>query len=483
MSDDLPPPHKGYKAPRTVTERYNFWLQYNDPDTQPVTRQVMNETYRKHPYARPPPTRPPARPARGTIVGPIFQTAQYTSEEEANLQTYLLENAGPPAVLETPERQKYLNNWKATKILGDGGQGLIGLFEYDPSASDPPMEMKKVVKQVKDGSNLQMERELFMRLEVANSEHIIRFMSATGDDQQIVLEFCPQGDLGDLLNQRIKRWRIFECLVDACSVLEFGRELEIDLDQSPRSAKAFARPMEDWTPIIHFDLKPENVLLGSRTRGHRETPVCKVADFGLALMDLPLNKDERETLRGRGTERYFTPEQFTPRWNCSDWDEGPEKEKVAGIYGSPTNVWGIGAIILVCLDANPPDHRFPFTPGYIINGKDPKGDTYGPAIEAELQYSDELRHMVLECLYERPADRCVLRDMKYNISKKLDAYFDQDDFVGDAWADLDYYGAVPSGFAPIPSPSPPPPSSSTCASASASASTSAPACTNLVSKV
>ncbi len=174
-------------------------------------------------------------------------------------------------------------------------------------------------------------------------------------------------------------------------------------------------------------------------------------------------------------------EQFTPRWNYERWRE----TEVAGVYGSATNIWGIGAIMyqwvkttslslscpwdidswcacrLACLDENPPKHLYPFTPAYEISGGPAKGDTYGFDIEST-DYSNTLKHMILECLYEKPAHRCKLEDMKYIINKSIDEIIEIDGGEGDDWVDLELPqpgGQViyPGPVVARPSPPPPPP--------------------------
>ncbi|KAG4434270.1 hypothetical protein IFR05_010260 [Cadophora sp. M221] len=202
--------------------------------------------------------------------------------------------------------------------------------------------------------------------------------------------------------------------------------------------------------------------MGNRNRKHTETPVCKLGDFGHAAQydeykDLQEADAKNEELREFGTPGYFSPEQFTPRWNFENWRE----TEIAGVFGSATNIWGIGAIILVCLDPEPPDHLFPFTPDYPVNQEAVKGVTYGPDIQAQ-RYSDTLKHMILECLYEKPAHRCKLQDMKYVINNAIDEINDENGPDGDDWANLELPepgGPViyPKSILPLAPPAPPAP--------------------------
>ena len=112
---------------------------------------------------------------------------------------------------------------------------------------------------------------------------------------------------------------------------------------------------------------------------------------------------------------------------------------------------------LACLDENPPKHLYPFTPAYEISGGPAKGDTYGFDIEST-HYSNTLKHMILECLYEKPAHRCKLVDMKYIINKAIDDIIQMDGGEGDNWVDLELPGpAPPPPPSPPPNPAPAPP--------------------------
>jgi len=121
-----------------------------------------------------------------------------------------------------------------------------------------------------------------------------------GITRQLVMEYCPQGPLCRLIEERARRWvlctfmhgdsfvayissslgphtdiflafrclplheltiwHIFECIVDALSVLEYGAEL-IPNPAAPGSFMpnpAFAPALGPGMMVVHFDLKPEN---------------------------------------------------------------------------------------------------------------------------------------------------------------------------------------------------------------------------------
>ncbi|PVH77354.1 hypothetical protein DL98DRAFT_272531 [Cadophora sp. DSE1049] len=119
-------------------------------------------------------------------------------------------------------------------------------------------------------------------------------------------------------------------------------------------------------------------------------------------------------LRRVGTEGYYVPEQFSPRWNYVDY----QTSSLCGKYGPPTNVWGLGAIMyeVACLDQGSVEPYYPFDPSaltapYPINGAPALGITYGTKIRAT-RYSNLLRDTIQSCLYEEPVNRPTIRALK-----------------------------------------------------------------------
>ena len=74
----------------------------------------------------------------------------------------------------------------------------------------------------------------------------------------------------------------------------------------------------NWTPILHRDIKPDNVLLRSRsTLGTKKYFYCVLSDFGLACEDD--GTDQHQKIRCKlGTKHFFAPEL------C--WDPYPREQ-------------------------------------------------------------------------------------------------------------------------------------------------------------
>ncbi|KAH6711767.1 hypothetical protein BKA61DRAFT_578197 [Leptodontidium sp. MPI-SDFR-AT-0119] len=143
--------------------------------------------------------------------------------------------------------------------------------------------------------------------------------------------------------------------------------------------------------INSLNLKSRNIMSGYRdaTRGHLHTPIIKIGDFSLsefiqegniATVTVPGTFIAYEDMRRLGTRGYSAPEQFTPRWNFSDYATSP----VCGKYGTVTNVWGIGCIILVCWDQGTPEPHLPFLathPNLTIHGALGRGILFGTHLQ------------------------------------------------------------------------------------------------------
>lgn len=79
--------------------------------------------------------------------------------------------------------------------------------------------------------------------------------------------------------------------------------VELVLDIVAQVASALAHAHEMATPIVHRDVKPSNVLIS----GSAESPVAKLADFGLARWINPMTG----VVASAGTILYTPPEGFT----------------------------------------------------------------------------------------------------------------------------------------------------------------------------
>lgn len=130
-------------------------------------------------------------------------------------------------------------------------------------------------------------------------------------------------------------WHAFIGLADALAYLQTG---------GPGA--------RNWIPILHRDVKPDNVLLRSRsTIGSTKYPYCILSDFGLALEDIPDPK--------RNSSLYFEAKCGSRMWWAPEMLYAPyprnrDYEKVTDIesrvfprgcgFTSRSDVWALGAV-------------------------------------------------------------------------------------------------------------------------------------------
>ncbi|CAF3464637.1 unnamed protein product [Rotaria sp. Silwood1] len=155
----------------------------------------------------------------------------------------------------------------------------------------------------------------------------------------------------------VRLYDVFEIDTDSfCTVLEYieGNDIDFFLKQHKVIPEKEARSVVMQTvsalrylnngikpPVIHFDLKPANILLGSGTSSGE----IKITDFGLSKQMCEDTYDPEHgmdlTSQGAGTYWYLPPEVFV---------QGPNPPKIS----SKVDVWSLGCIFFQCLYGRKP---------------------------------------------------------------------------------------------------------------------------------
>ncbi|KUJ21758.1 kinase-like protein [Mollisia scopiformis] len=338
-------------------------------------------------------------------------------------------------------------DWFPRKVLGRGTYGIVGRWDYNGDNTAMPRSIAVKQTGVTKAGPLMLESKLLRLLTLVGDEHIIKLYKGchleggSGTDREldplpyspdtfagpkeldvskIYIEFMPGGDARQWLKELEKDkkyvvpeehlWRILNCLARAILILEQGSD-------NP------AVPDADWKrPICHFDIKPENILIGERHSGeetHHLLEVFKLADFGLSLFE---SKDYNSTSDTR-LEKW----QISSEWRGSPNFTSPEqwhKQHEERYIGRRTNVWAVGAVIhrIICkgnINMNKWYPRPSESGGISLMTTGESKNLWNPTI---CPYSSKLIETVASCLSQNPSERMTAADLLTKTRSVLEVY-------------------------------------------------------------
>ena len=120
--------------------------------------------------------------------------------------------------------------------------------------------------------------------------------SKTGSDFSLVYEYCADGNLKQLFdNPPVEPtdqgflpeglvWHVALSMLRALTFLHEGRREEISLNKDDdRLLRKWYRPDDDWMPILHCSILPENIHFQA-ARGKETYGLCKLGDFGRCMV-------------------------------------------------------------------------------------------------------------------------------------------------------------------------------------------------------
>jgi hypothetical protein len=97
------------------------------------------------------------------------------------------------------------------KVLGKGGQGIVGLWEYIGGAEH--VWGRRIVIKHALSQSLTAERDMMLALNdgTGNNDHVVKLLYPTTPDapkdsyiSKLILEFCEGGDLESLIHKHRK---------------------------------------------------------------------------------------------------------------------------------------------------------------------------------------------------------------------------------------------------------------------------------------
>jgi NIMA (never in mitosis gene a)-related kinase len=257
------------------------------------------------------------------------------------------------------------DKYKVIQKLGEkagGWNGGIVLVSHR-GTGELRVEKKLNPKWIREG-RADQERDTLERLRDSASVTTLldSYISHSRVEGSLFLEYCDGGSMYDLIKRhqaaelRIPEraiWEIFLSLAQAIQYCHLGA------NKPPYSSR--------WKPILHCDIKPDNVLVKLVPRSPLGF-VIKLADFGWSQV-LPAG------------ERSCKTEVHAMGFKVPEWPK----------YSTRSDVWAIGAtVVCLCLLSKEP-------PG----GKSP----------IPRHYSQELVEMIQGCMQYHEGHRTSSKDL------------------------------------------------------------------------
>lgn len=266
-----------------------------------------------------------------------------------------------------PAGRHDLKEWRPIRKIGEGGQGSAMLVQNDRTGE---LAVRKRSRKYKMMGQVSLEEVILSQI-LPSSKRINQMIfcalveTPNGWDLFQLFEYCPGGDLYHAISGPGRPsedfvWHCFSQLAHALDVIH-NRGLQ---------------------PVVHRDIKPDNIFLEKKLRHEAPWPNLKLGDFGFATLE------------------KHTAQIHMPAYH------GPEIP-----HHSPANdVWGLGAVIHWLCHGRPP--TIPRPAGFP-----------GSQLEWELRrearlpqklprcYSVELNGYMMACLEWDPRARITSREL------------------------------------------------------------------------
>eukprot|EP00118_Oscarella_pearsei_P008460 m.43660 g.43660 ORF g.43660 m.43660 type:complete len:655 (+) comp33462_c0_seq5:190-2154(+) len=241
-----------------------------------------------------------------------------------------------------------------------------------------------------------LNKEASILMRIKPHFHIVKLIGICDTPRcyALLMEFASGGDLTQLLmkpehDPRVERW--------------LNR-----LDISHQVASGMAHLHKNFPPVIHLDLKSNNVLIDVFSRERRPF-ICKICDFGLSKMSgvSSLSKSRKSDAIPSGTVAYIAPEryQIVP-YECEESEERKEVAKKSDVFSYGVLLWEI----------REKEHPFKGNESIVVHMHIKSGKGLP---EGRLSAPDGFDELVKVCSSFRPEDRPLFTQVTKQLGKIL----------------------------------------------------------------
>ena len=266
-----------------------------------------------------------------------------------------------------PARGYSQAEWRVIRRIGEGAQGRATLVEHRMTGQ------LAVRKKAEDydllDHDMPSEPYILQRI-LPRSSNIVRMIhyemggnSMGSEDLILWFEYCPGGDLQHAVEAlgQLSDDFVWHCFIQIARALDTIHNCGSH-------------------PVVHRDIKPDNIFLETTYRHHAPWPNLKIGDFGTAVLE--------ENTAGI----------HVPCW------QGPEIPRLT----SAGDIWGLGAIIHWLCHGRPPIRPRPSAfPGSAKDWESlPEARKVVPLPRL---YSSKLNDYMLDCLEWDPSYRISSR--------------------------------------------------------------------------
>ncbi len=177
---------------------------------------------------------------------------------------------------------RQLGNYHLTRLLGEGGFAQVYLGEHVHLQTRAAIKVQRTVLTEEDREQFRKEAQTVAKLDHPNIVRVLEF-GVEGDTLFLVMSYAPNGSL----RQRHSKGSVLPLPTVVSYVKQVAAALQFAHDQK----------------LMHLDIKPENMLVGTRNE-------VLLSDFGLATVTRSTRSTNLEDKSVGGTALYMAPEQF-----------------------------------------------------------------------------------------------------------------------------------------------------------------------------